>query len=141
MPLVAASLFMVTACTDSPTAPTPSEDSPTGMEDAAVAATFTQVQKQIFDLMCVNCHGALSQAGLDLRSPQSHSNLVNVTSSISVMVYVVPGNPDASYLIHKLDGRDGIIGSRKPQLGDPLPAELLELVRSWIQAGALDKLG
>ena len=89
MPLVAASLFMVTA-------PTPSEDSPTGMEDAAVAATFTQVQKQIFDLMCVNCHGALSQAGLDLRSPQSHSKLVNVTSSISVMVYVVPGSPDAS---------------------------------------------
>jgi len=25
-----------------------------------------------------------------------------------------------------------------PQLEDPLPAELLELVRSWIQAGALD---
>ena len=138
MPLVAASLFMVIACTDSPTAPTPSEDSPTGMEDAAVAFTFTQVQEQIFNPMCVNCHGALPQAGLDLRSPQSHGNLVNVTSPISDVVYVVPGNPDASYLIHKLDGRDGIIGSRMPQLGDPLPAELLELVRSWIQAGALD---
>ena len=96
------------------------------------------MQNQIFNPMCVNCHGALPQAGLDVRPPQSYDNLVNVTSPISGVVYVVPDDPDASYLIHKLEGRDDIIGSRMPQLGDPLPPELLELVRSWIQTGALN---
>ena len=50
---------------------------------------------------------------------------------------VAPGDPDASYLIHKLEGRAGIVGLRMPLNGPPYltPGQIL-VIRRWIELGA-----
>jgi hypothetical protein len=50
---------------------------------------------------------------------------------------VVPGDPDASFLWHKLAGElHADEGARMPQVGRQLDPLELELIRSWIVAGA-----
>ncbi len=47
---------------------------------------------------------------------------------------VAPGGPEASDLVHELDGRFGISGARMP-LGWPfLPSADIRVIRSWTQA-------
>ena len=46
------------------------------------------------------------------------------------------GDPEASLLFQVLNGPVG--GTRQMPVGAVLPAEELERVRSWIEAGALD---
>ena len=99
-------------------------------------APLSLVQTEIFDARCTRCHGALGRAGLDLRSPQSHGNLVDVPSTEVSLSLVAPGDPEGSYLVHKLEGRPDIVGSRMPQGGPFLGDAEIALVRGWIQAGA-----
>ena len=47
-----------------------------------------------------------------------------------------PGNPDNSYLVHKIEGR-AAVGARMPLGGAPLPQASIDLIRQWIQDGAL----
>jgi hypothetical protein len=49
---------------------------------------------------------------------------------------VAPGNPDASYLVRKLEGAPGITGQRMPFGGPFLDAAAIQQVRAWIAAGA-----
>jgi hypothetical protein len=49
---------------------------------------------------------------------------------------VIPGNPDLSYLVRKLEGGPGITGARMPLGGPPLDPALIANVRAWITAGA-----
>ena len=101
-------------------------------------APLSRVQTQIFDTRCTQCHGLFARGGLDLRPGIAHGQLVNVSSSQSTVTRVVPGDPEASYLVHKLDGRASIAGSRMPQGGSFLTTTEMELVRGWIRAGAPD---
>jgi hypothetical protein len=48
---------------------------------------------------------------------------------------VTPGNPDASYLIQKLEGT-AATGGRMPLNGPPLPPETIAVIRQWIVDGA-----
>ena len=49
---------------------------------------------------------------------------------------VNPGNPDASYLVQKIQGT-AAVGVRMPANGPPyLPQDRIDLVRRWIAAGA-----
>jgi len=50
---------------------------------------------------------------------------------------VVPGDPDASYVIHKLEGRE-ICGLRMPRGRTPLTTEQIATIRTWIAEGARD---
>ena len=75
-------------------------------------------------------------AGLDLRAATGFASLVNTPSSQTALLRVAPGDPEASYLIHKVDGRAGIVGSRMPQGGPFLSTEQIDVIRSWITAGA-----
>ena len=97
--------------------------------------------------MCVNCHGTpLQLLNLDLQSPQSYGNLVNAASLQVTFPLVTPFRTDLSYFLQKLDGRDGITLGRMPlpgpiegQTGGPFLTDAqVELVRSWIAAGALN---
>ena len=54
------------------------------------------------------------------------------------MTLVVPGNPNDSYLIHKLEGRAGIVGERMPKGGPFLTTDEVGTITDWITAGALD---
>jgi hypothetical protein len=50
---------------------------------------------------------------------------------------VDPGNPEGSYLIHKLEGRPGIIGLQMPRTGPPnLTDGQLQVIKRWIEIGA-----
>jgi hypothetical protein len=51
--------------------------------------------------------------------------------------YVVPFDPDASYVIHKLEGT-GICGVRMPRGRAPLSTADTDTIRTWIAEGARD---
>ena len=52
---------------------------------------------------------------------------------------VVPGDPDASYIIHKLQGTQGTVGgggSQMPLNGAAFTDGTLDIIRAWVQTGA-----
>ena len=50
---------------------------------------------------------------------------------------VIPGDPDGSYLVQKLEGRTGIVGERMPRTGGPyLTAGQMTILKRWIANGA-----
>lgn len=110
--------------------------------------TFASVQSQIFNSTdaagrqaCVTCHtdqGRTPSAGLNLREGAAYGAIVGVVARNKAgAVLVVPGDPDASYLVQKLEGAPGIVGERMPRTGGPyLTSGQLLVLRRWIQQGA-----
>jgi hypothetical protein len=87
---------------------------------------------------CTNsyCHGGPTNAsGLGLED--GYASLVNVGSvGAPGETRVVPGDPDASYLIHKVEGTASA-GNPMPPIGE-IASEDVEALRAWIQAGAAE---
>ena len=82
------------------------------------------------------CHGAGFQASLDLRSSAAYAELVNVTSTQEPdFVRVIPGDPQNSYLVMKIEGRQNV-GTRMPQTGGILDSIDITNIRNWIAQGA-----
>lgn len=109
---------------------------------------FASVQAQVFNATdlagrqaCITCHtdqGRNPSAGLNLREGVSFANIVGISSRARPgAIFVVPGDPDNSYLVHKLEGTPGIAGERMPRTGGPyLTAGQMLVLRTWIQRGA-----
>jgi hypothetical protein len=106
---------------------------------------FSSIQTEIFQRSdrtgCVSCHNAQFarfNGGLNLAGDAAYAALVNAPSRDKPgATRVVPGDPENSYLIHKLEGRSGIAGARMPQNGPPyLTDGQIAVVRRWIQQGA-----
>lgn len=94
----------------------------------------------MFDPRCVAHHGGDAvQAGLDLSEGMAHAALVNVPSTQTALDLVEPGDAENSYLIHKLEGRPGIVRDPMPPIGDPLTPEEIGAIRDWIDGGALNE--
>jgi len=111
----------------------------------AGAATLAQIQQAIFTPRCATCHDGSQPAGgplpgsMDLRTGKSFASLVNVASQEQPnLLRVKPGEPDGSYLVHKLEGTPGISGERMPFGGPYLDQATTDQVRSWIASGAPD---
>ncbi|HYC53480.1 MAG TPA: hypothetical protein VEL28_00875 [Candidatus Binatia bacterium] len=104
-------------------------------------ADLSEVQAQIFTPSCgfSGCHNtATRQGNLDLSSASvSHTQLVGVVSECAGKIRVVAGDPDASYLLHKVGDGPEPCGTLMPQLLPPLTPAQIELLRSWIRGGAL----
>lgn len=112
--------------------------------------TFASIQRDLFiagdssgRTSCTGCHtsvGRTPAAGLDLAGPTAHAQLVNVASNAKVgAVRVIPGDPENSYLIHKLDGRVGIVGQRMPRGSGPFLTDgQMRVIKRWIELGALN---
>ena len=111
--------------------------------------TFSSIQSEIFDttdssgrLACINCHapigGRAALAGLNLTSGNSYAALVGVSSVEQPGVLrVAPGDPENSYLIHKLEGRPGIVGVRMPRGTGPFLTDgQILVIKRWIELGA-----
>jgi len=98
---------------------------------------FQQVQDQVFTPNCTSCHvGANAPQGLRLDSGNSFALLVNVPSNqVPTVNRVIPGDPQNSYLVQKIEGR-AAVGGRMPLGRAALPQASIDLVRSWIAAGA-----
>lgn len=105
--------------------------------DIPLAATLPSLQVHVFDAACTVCHaGAGAPLGLRLDAANSYTNLVGVPSrQAGSVLRVAPGNPDASYLVRKLEGTASE-GARMPLGGPPIPATTIAFVRQWIADGA-----
>jgi hypothetical protein len=105
------------------------------------APTLTQLKTTAF-AVCSGCHtggGAGLPASMDLTPGHIFASLVNVASvEQPTLKRVKPGDPDNSYVVHKLEGSAGISGSRMPLGGPFLSQATIDEVRAWISAGALD---
>lgn len=90
---------------------------------------------------CVRCHtpgrSGFREVGMDFSTPDTaYAHLVGVRSVLKPgLLRVAPGDPNNSFLIHKLEGRD-IVGLRMPQHADPLTAGQIQIIARWIQRGA-----
>ena len=108
--------------------------------------TLTWIQANVFGKICVNCHvpgGAAEFMPLNT-AQAAHANLVGQTSlEVPPMLRVSPGDPNASYLVWKIEGQgpagEPIAGERMPppSAGEPaLPDETIAAIRQWILNGA-----
>jgi hypothetical protein len=119
----------VAACgSDSPTAPTPA---------SAIMPTLSSIQSVVFNDSCAGHHGDhATEADLDLTAGESYDNLVNVPSIQVAFDLVEPNDAENSYLVHKLDGRAGIVGVQMPVGGPFLSQADIDVIKQWINAGA-----
>lgn len=106
------------------------------------ASAFDEIQATIFTPSCAlsGCHaGANAQQQMDLSEGRSYGSIVGVPSRERPdLLRVDPGDPDASYLLMKIEGAPGIVGARMPLGRSPLSAAQIALVRSWIADGATE---
>jgi hypothetical protein len=110
--------------------------------------TFSSIQSEIFDKAgangsqaCTACHtnvGRTPAGNLNLVAGSSYGSLVSVASGQAPsLLYVKPGDPDNSYLVHKLEGAPGIVGKQMPRNGPPyLTSGEILVIRRWIALGA-----
>jgi hypothetical protein len=103
--------------------------------------TLAQLQSTIFTPICSGCHtggGSSLPASMNLsNAAATFAAIVGVASTEQPSVMrIAAGNPDASYLVHKIEGAAGITGSRMPLGGAPLDPTLIANVRTWISEGA-----
>lgn len=113
--------------------------------------TFDRIQKQVFNQSCAvsGCHDSQStQAGLLLETGASLNQLINVTPSTPaaanlgwsrvVQTGLTSGDPELSFLMHKLTGDlpSPDFGARMPKDRRKLNSTLVDIIMLWIQAGA-----
>lgn len=103
--------------------------------------TLAEIQAQVFTPRCALCHTGVGNelpGSMNLSTAAaSFASLVDVNSEqVPALKRVNPGNPDDSYLIHKLEGNQAV-GDRMPQGGPFLDAETIQGIRGWIANGAL----
>jgi hypothetical protein len=108
---------------------------------AGIQPTLQSIQDNVFTPLCAVCHtgpsGPVLPAGLDLTSlSMSYMSLVNVPSlEVGSIDRVEPGDPNASYLVQKIEGT-AAVGVRMPATGVPLNAASIAAIRQWITNGA-----
>jgi len=139
--LVAVAALLAAACDEKLsdlTGPTPN-----------LEPTFSSIAQNIFQATdssgrvgCTQCHtttgGRIPPMGLSLDPGAAYGNLVNVASREKPnLLRVAPGDPENSYLVHKLEGRADIVGMRMPRTAGPFLTEgQILVIRRWIELGA-----
>jgi hypothetical protein len=100
----------------------------------AVQAIFTH------SCALAGCHGSSApQLEQDLSSVErSRASIVNVASvEVPDLMRVKPGDSAHSFLFEKISQDNPREGTRMPQGGAPLNNEEINLIRNWIDGGAL----
>lgn len=117
---------------------------PTG----SLTPTFSSIQRDIFSAgdssgrpACIRCHttnGRPTPAGRqNFDTPDLYEHLVNAPSAGKPgATLVIPGDPDGSYILHKLEGASDIAGVRMPLGGPYLTDGQVSILRRWIALGA-----
>src|SRR5262245_42712304 len=127
---------LLTACAGDGTGLDPN-GRPGGGGPTPLLPEFESIQSNVFTPICATCHsGAAAPLGLRLDAGASYAMLVNESSvEAPSLKRVARGNPDASYLIHKIEGT-AAVGGRMPLGGPALPAATIAVIRQWIADGA-----
>jgi uncharacterized membrane protein len=108
------------------------------------SVSFSRDVQPIFNNQCVMCHNSEDpHAGLLLDEGLSHEQLVSMGSSETTqMARVTPGDPDKSYLVHKLNNTHLKVGGTGWHMPPPTHMKSAvtlrekELIRNWIKQGA-----
>jgi hypothetical protein len=110
--------------------------------------TFSSIQRDILEARdssgraaCTECHtdvGRTPSGGQNLRHDVAYANWVNVpVREKPGAIRVIPGDPENSYVIQKIEGRPGIVGERMPRTGGPyLTPGQIRIIKRWIELGA-----
>ena len=110
-----------------------------GAPGGPVTADFQSIQDNVFTPICSVCHiGASAPEGLQLDAAHSYNLLVGVPSNEQPnLLRVKPGDPDNSYMVHKIEGPSaGITGGQMPLNETPLPQATIAAIRQWVTNGA-----
>ncbi len=103
---------------------------------AAAPAAPADLEAKVAAILedCTMCHDEGGDpdepGGLDLSGPPSA--LIGRRSAANGKPLIVPGQPEQSYLLAKLEGADGIAGDVMPLGEEPLSDDDLAVVRDWI---------
>ncbi|MBL7994698.1 PEGA domain-containing protein [bacterium] len=100
------------------------------------------VIQNIFNANCTRCHfGSNPPQGQNLTENFAYLHIVNVASNEQPgLKRILPGNPDDSYLVRKIQGTPGISLSQMPQDGPPFLSQAeIDTIRSWVTNGALPR--
>lgn len=108
-----------------------------GNSGSTLTADLQSIQDHVFTPICTVCHsGAAAPLGFRLDAASAYAMLVNAPSvEVPSLRRVSPGNPDASYLIQKLEGH-AAAGGQMPLGQTPLPQATINIIRQWIANGA-----
>ena len=103
-------------------------------------STYYDEIQPIFNQSCVGCHTKdVDRTTFSLMADDSYAYLVGVASvQVDTLLRVDPGDPDASYLVMKLEQDDPPSGVRMPRNTTPLDPSDIQKIRDWITAGALE---
>mgnify|MGYP001328004903 CR=1 FL=1 len=133
---------LLDAGTDSVPTDTSSEDLvPDTEADAISCHTFESSVQAIFSQSCVTCHSSGDDNnGVNLMAGEALNSLMTAVSVYDpTLIFVVPGDAEASYLIEKLNPNPSygsVMPVNGPNSGIPLPIEKRQIVAEWINAGA-----
>jgi hypothetical protein len=102
--------------------------------------TLSSIQSEILSPRCAGCHignGRFLPGAMNLTEGNSYASLVGVASiEKPALQRVNPGDPENSYIVHKVEGRAGIAGARMPFNGTPLTDGQILVIKRWIELGA-----
>ena len=98
------------------------------------------LQKQVLAIFAANCtragchSGTYPQMGMNLTSEYALASIVNQPSTEKPdLMRVQPGHPESSYLVQKILGSEGIVGSRMPFGREPLSQEEIATIVEWVK--------
>lgn len=115
---------------------------PAGMAVADDEVSFSKEVVPVLRTQCAGCHMTGDEpGGMKLYPSAAYASLVGVPSMESPLLRVAPGEPEHSYLMHKLEGTHldvGGQGAQMPFAQPPLADETRTAIRQWIEAGAPD---
>ena len=108
---------------------------------ASVQSTIFNVTDSSGRLACIQCHtdqGRTPAGGLVLLEGRAYQALVGRASTGKAgATLVIPGDPDNSYIVKKLEGSSDIAGQRMPRGNGPFLTEgQMLVIRRWIREGA-----
>jgi len=103
--------------------------------------SFEASVQPLYELAC-NCHQTepILMAPFSLKPAEAYANTVGAASmQVPEMDLVVPGDLNASYLWHKVNGTQEQVGGEGTIMPPtvPLNADELLIIETWIAGGAL----
>lgn len=106
-----------------------------------VEPTLSSISATVFVPRCTStaCHAGTGSAPVDLTAGAAWASLYYAPSTqTELMPLVTPLDPDQSYLMLKLRGTHGAVGSGAimPPDGDTLGDDALQAIADWITNGA-----
>jgi hypothetical protein len=120
-----------TSCTIVPLAETPAATAPSQPVTITSAVSFNSHVRPILESRCIGCHN-----GTRLRS--GFLNLASRADAFSDGPWgprIVPGNPDKSLIVSKLDISHSPVRAT-PRIEDRITAHETAVLRKWIASGA-----